>query len=102
MPRRRHHQWLSLIGSRRRNGGGANAAAPGLHRRLRLEPLEDRYLLAADLFASSALGAASTGVDFAADGKSLPIVVAGGFRLTTTASKAPVYRHELGIADELV
>src|SRR5215212_2509052 len=102
MPRRRRHQWLSLFGSRRRNGDRPKDVTHGFHRRLTLEQLEDRYLLAADLFTSSVLGAASSGADFAPDGNSLPIVVAGGFRLTTTASKAPVYRHELGIASDLV
>ena len=54
MPLRLRHQWPSWVGSHRRNDSRPNFAAQDHHRRLRLERLEDRYLLATDLFTSAA------------------------------------------------
>src|SRR6476661_1428857 len=94
-------KWRLSLELYQRDAGRSNADARGVHRRLSLEQLEDRCLLAADLLNPSALGATSGALDRVPDDVSLPEMVVGGFHLTTTASKMPVYLNELGTAGDV-
>ena len=88
-------KWRLSSELHKRDAGRSNTATQGVHRRLSLELLEDRCLLATDLFNLSALETKADPLDHVPDEASLPQVVVSGFHLTTTASNAPVYLHEL-------
>jgi hypothetical protein len=88
--------WLLFSGLHRRNADRSAAAGRSVYRCLSIERLEDRCLLAADLFDPLALGAKSAAVEQSLSEVSLEKAAAAGFHLTTTASNAPVYLTGLG------